>query len=222
MFPASFSPTNATRSIFVAPGVPSGTPAEMMTRWQQWNTSGLLCSAFEPASGTDQFYCYRAVFETPKISLYLGDEAVLGAGWLLTRGGGAPGVDRIAVMPPVDASGQDGEFLDALHNSLTTSLTGIDGATVTNRATVMQYQDERPPDREISAELNVGAIVDAQIFRIGERARLTVQFSEALTSGLVWSGTYDLTGDDMFAVQDSLVELVTIGIGAELDARGVN
>lgn len=37
----------------------------------------LLCSAYEPASGTDQYYRYRAVFETPKISLYLEDDLLL-------------------------------------------------------------------------------------------------------------------------------------------------
>jgi len=50
---------------------------EMMARWQTWNTWSLLCSAYEPASGTDQYYRYRAVFETPKISLYLEDDLLL-------------------------------------------------------------------------------------------------------------------------------------------------
>jgi serine/threonine-protein kinase len=144
--------------------------------------------------------------------------AVGGASWLLTGANGPPGVDRIAVVPFADASGQDGEFLNAMHNSLIASLAGIDGATVVARSAVMKYQDERLPDREISAELNIGGIVDAQVFRIGERARLTVQFSEALTSGLLWAETYDLAGDDVFAVQDSLVGLVTIGISTALRA----
>lgn len=147
---------------------------------------------------------------------------VLGVGWLISGGGSAPGVDRIAVVPFADASGQDAEFLDAMHNSLIASLSSIDGATVVARSAVMRYQDERLPDREISAELNIGAIVDAQVFRIGERARLTVQFSEALMSGLLWAETYEIAGDDVFAVQDSLVELVTIGIGDALGALGSN
>lgn len=46
----------------------------MMARWAQWNTWSLLCSAYEPASGTDVYYRYRAVFEKPKVSLYLGDD----------------------------------------------------------------------------------------------------------------------------------------------------
>ncbi len=46
---------------------------EMMARWHAWNTFGLLCSAYEPASGTNTYYSYRAVFEQPKVSLYLGD-----------------------------------------------------------------------------------------------------------------------------------------------------
>jgi len=50
---------------------------EMMARWEKWNTWSLLCSACEPASGTDRYYCYRAVFESPKISLYLGDDLLL-------------------------------------------------------------------------------------------------------------------------------------------------
>jgi serine/threonine-protein kinase len=148
--------------------------------------------------------------------------AAFGLGSVLVRGDSRPGVDRIAVVPFVDASGQDGQFLDAIQISLTASLSSIESATVVARSAVMRYQDERPPDREIAQQLDVGGIVDAQVFRIGERARLTVQFSDALTSDLLWAETYDIAGNDVFAVQDSLVALATTGISGALQARGIH
>jgi eukaryotic-like serine/threonine-protein kinase len=144
---------------------------------------------------------------------------VLGLGWML-RGAGEAGRDRIAVLPFQDVSGADEAFVDGLHNGLIAALARIDGATVVTRAAVMPYRDNRKPDREIADELRIGAIVDAQVFRAGDRARLTVQFSNARTSQLYWAETYDVGVQDAFAAQDSVVQLISTGIGAVLSAAG--
>jgi serine/threonine-protein kinase len=145
---------------------------------------------------------------------------LFGFGWMLRGlGNGASGLDRIAVLPFQDLSGSDLEFVDAMHNAVITSLVRLDLATVVTRAAVMAYRDERKPDREIADELDIGGIVDAQVFRAGDRARLTVQFSEARTSRLFWAETYELDVEDVFAAQDSVAQLITAEIGTVLSGR---
>ena len=145
--------------------------------------------------------------------------AVLGIGWVLRgAGGGDVGREHIAVLPFQDVSGSDEAFVDALHNALIASLARVDGATVVTRAAVMPYRTERKPDREIAEELGIGAIVDAQVFRAGDRASLTVQFSDARTSQLFWAETYDIGIEDPFAAQDSVVQLITTEIRTVLAA----
>ena len=145
---------------------------------------------------------------------------VLGFGWMLRGiGGGPSGVDRIAVLPFQDVSGADVEFADAMHNAVITSLARLDRATVVTRAAVIPYRDDRKPDREIAEELNIGGIVDAQVFRAGDRARLTVQFSEARTSRLFWAETYELNVADVFAAQDSVARQITAEIERVLTDR---
>jgi len=147
--------------------------------------------------------------------------AVLGIGWMLRGVGGAEaGPDRIAVLPFQDVSGSDEAFVDGLHNGLIAALTRVDGATVVTRAAVMPYRSNRKPDREIADELHIGGIVDAQVFRAGDRARLTVQFSNARTSQLYWAETYDIGVQDAFAAQDSVVELISSQIQTVLTAAG--
>jgi serine/threonine protein kinase len=145
---------------------------------------------------------------------------VLGFGWMLRgiRSNGSS-LDRIAVLPFQDISSSDVEFADAMHNAVITALARLDLATVVTRAAVMPYRDERKPDREIADELNIGGIVDAQVFRAGDRARLTVQFSEARTSRLFWAETYELEVEDVFAAQDSVAQLITAEIEMVLSGR---
>jgi len=145
--------------------------------------------------------------------------ALLGIGWVLRgAGGGGAGREHIAVLPFQDVSGSDEAFVDALHNALIASLARVDGATVVTRAAVMPYRTARKPDREIAEELGIGGIVDAQVFRAGDRARLTVQFSDARTSQLFWAETYDIGVQDAFAAQDSVVLLITSEIRTVLAA----
>jgi eukaryotic-like serine/threonine-protein kinase len=145
--------------------------------------------------------------------------AVLGIGWMLRGVGGAEaGADRIAVLPFQDVSGADEVFVDGLHNGLIAALARVDGATVVTRAAVMPYRSNRKPDREIADELQIGGIVDAQVFRAGDRARLTVQFSDARTSQLYWAETYDIGVEDAFAAQDSVVQLISSEIRTVLAA----
>jgi serine/threonine-protein kinase len=145
---------------------------------------------------------------------------VLGFGWMLRgMGGEASSLDRIAVLPFQDISGSDVEFVDAMHNAVITSLARLDLASVVTRAAVMSYRDERKPDREIADELDIGGIVDAQVFRAGDRARLTVQFSDARTSQLFWAETYELDVEDVFAAQDSVAQMITAEIEMVLSGR---
>jgi adenylate cyclase len=57
------------------------------------------------------------------------------------------------------------------------------------------------------------------VFRAGDRARLTVQFSDARTSQLFWAETYELDVEDVFAAQDSVAQMITAEIEMVLSGR---
>jgi serine/threonine protein kinase len=133
-------------------------------------------------------------------------------GWFLTGGGGAPGTDRIAVLPIQDISGSDEVFVDAIHDQLSTALSQVGGLTVAPRSVTMVYRLEPKPMNEIADDLNVGAILEGTVFRTGDRMRINVQLVEPRSIEQLWSESYEIDVSDVLAAQDSVVRQIAAGV----------
>jgi eukaryotic-like serine/threonine-protein kinase len=92
----------------------------------------------------------------------------------------APGVIRsIAVLPLDNYSGDPSQdyFAEGMTDELTTDLATISQLRVISRGSVMQFKgDHRPPTTEIARILNVDAVVEGSVRRIGDNVRITAQF----------------------------------------------
>ncbi len=138
------------------------------------------------------------------------------AAYLLTQGGGAGGIDRIGVMPIEDISGQDSVFVAAMHDALTNALARASVAGVAPRSEMMRFRGGEKSTREVARELELGAIVEATVFRAGEVMRINVQFTDPVTTRSLWSDTYERDVSDVLAAQSDVVERVAAGIGGAL------
>lgn len=137
--------------------------------------------------------------------------------YMLTRGGSGK-IDKIGVMPIEDISGQDSLFVTAMHDALTNALTRANLAGVESRSTMMRYMGGSKTIREIAKELSLGAVVDAAVFRTGDVMRITVQFTNPVTSRALWSNTFDMNVKDVLAAQNDVVAQVAAGIDSVLVA----
>jgi tetratricopeptide (TPR) repeat protein len=63
--------------------------------------------------------------------------------------------------------------------------------------------------KEIGRKLGVGYVVEGSVRKAGKRVRVTAQLVEAATGAHLWAEKYDRDLDDIFAVQDEVVEQVT-------------
>lgn len=155
--------------------------------------------------------------------------AVLG-GWSFSRGsgetpvlaksGGRPGhyPPSIAVLPFVDLSpARDQEqFCDALTRSITGAVTRIARLQVVSHAWVLQYKGSRQDVRSIAAQLNAGLVLEGAVQRVGNRARITAELTNASTGYCVWSQTYDREVTDLLSVQQELAHAVLDAVRPEL------
>ncbi len=149
----------------------------------------------------------------------IGGLAVVGAvaAYLVTQGGaGGGGIERIGVMPIEDISGQDSVFVAAMHADLTNALTRTNLAGVAPRSAMMRYRDGSKTTREVAGELDLGAVVEATVFRAGNIMRINVQFLDPVTTRSLWSDTYETDVSDVLAAQRDVVERVATGIGGAL------
>jgi serine/threonine protein kinase len=137
------------------------------------------------------------------------------AALLATRG---HGIERIGVLPIKDISGQDSVFVRAMHDALTTSLSQLGTVGVQSASDMMRFADGATPDKEVAKELNLDALVIASVFRAGKVMRITVQFSDPVTTRSLWSDTYERDVSDVLAAQGDIVHRIAAGVAGALGA----
>jgi serine/threonine-protein kinase len=139
--------------------------------------------------------------------------------WYTTRDGGSGGtgaIERIAVMPIEDLSGQDAQFVVAMHDALSNALARAGAAEVAPRSATLRYADGTTPNSQIADELKVDAIVEATVFRAGTTMRINVQLSDPRTTRSLWSESISQDVTDVLAAQDDIVQQITRGVQAVL------
>ena len=129
---------------------------------------------------------------------------------------GAGHIEKIGVMPIDDISGKDSVFVTAMHDALTNALVRGNFAGVAPRSAMMHYKGGAKTTRDIAKELDLGAVVEATVFRAGDVMRINVQFTDPVTSRSLWSDTYNRNVSDVLAAQSDVVERIAAGIGGAL------
>lgn len=128
------------------------------------------------------------------------------------------GDNSIAVLPFVDLSpAGDHEFMsDGIAEELLTLLSRIPELRVTSRSSSFFYKGKDVRLADIARELSVENVLEGSVRSAGNQIRVGVQLVEPSSGTQVWSQDYDGTLDDIFAIQDEIVEAVVAGLKVEL------
>jgi len=135
-----------------------------------------------------------------------------------TLAGGPRVIRSIAVLPLDNYSGDPNQeyFSDGMTDELTTDLANISALRVISRGSVMQYKGaHRPPTPEIAKALNVDAVVEGSVTRIGDKVRITAQLIDARADKHLWAENYERDARDVLAMQDE----VTLAIAKEINVQ---
>jgi serine/threonine protein kinase/tetratricopeptide (TPR) repeat protein len=102
-------------------------------------------------------------------------------------------IESLAVLPfdnMMDDPEQD-YFVDGMHDALITSLSKLGSLRVISRTSVMRYRDTTKPMREIALELDVDALIEGSVLRIGDDVRITAQLIDGASDEHLWADSYD-------------------------------
>ncbi len=131
-------------------------------------------------------------------------------------------IKTIAVLPFEDLSAAQPtekylgvSFADALANKFG-SLKQI---TVRPTRTVLKYADSREDAQKIGRELQVDAVLDGRIQRVGERIRVSVQLIRTSDNATIWSENFDDNFTNFFSVQDSISQQVVQALALQIDEK---
>ena len=143
--------------------------------------------------------------------------------WAINPRFPAPGalhpIRSIAVLPLDNYSGDPKQeyFADGMTDELTTDLAKISALRVTSRGSVMQFKGaHRPPTPEIAKMLNVDAVVEGSVLRVGDRVRITAQLIDAPADRHLWAKSFERDSRDVLALQDELASAIAREINVQL------
>ena len=123
-------------------------------------------------------------------------------------------------MPPLDNYSGDPKqeyIADGMTDELTTDLAKISALRVTSRGSVTQFKGaHHPPTPEIAKMLNVDAVVEGSVLRVGDRVRITAQLIDAPADKHMWADSYERDSRDVLALQDELASAIAKEINVQL------
>jgi adenylate cyclase len=130
-----------------------------------------------------------------------------------------PEKPSIAVLPFENLSGEPEQqyFADGLSEDLITALTRWRSFPVIARNSSFGYKDKTIDIKRVARELGVRYVLEGSVRKVGARVRITAQLVDGMNAHHLWAEKYDRELDDIFEVQDDIVQRITAVVVPELD-----
>ena len=140
------------------------------------------------------------------------------------RESGPPGngsetaIDKIAVLPFTNISGKSDQewFADGMTEQIIMELAKVKALTVISRTSAMQYKGVVRSIPVIARELNVHAVVEGSVLRVGDEVRITAQLIHGATDEHLWAENYTGTMENVLRLQSEVALSIAREIGASV------
>ncbi len=122
-----------------------------------------------------------------------------------------PDKPSLAVLPFDNFGGdpQQDYFAKGLTEDLITDLSKISGLFVVSRNAAAAYEGERADTARIAQALGVRYLIAGSVRRSENQVRITVQLIDGQTEQSLWAERYDRVLDDIFDMQDEVIQQIT-------------
>ncbi len=107
-------------------------------------------------------------------------------------------------------------FAEGISEDITTELSKFRSFFVIARSSSFTFKVQSSDVKEISRKLGVRYIVEGSVRRAGNRVRITAQLIDAVEDKHLWADRYDRELEDIFAVQDEVVQAIVTTIEPQL------
>lgn len=121
-----------------------------------------------------------------------------------------PDRPSIAVIPLLNLSGDPEQdyFSDGISEDIITELSRWRRLAVRSRSASFRYRAAAVDIRQVAREVGVRYVVEGSIRRLGARLRINVQLVDAETGSQVWGERFDRGTEEIFVVQDQVVQTI--------------
>ena len=115
-------------------------------------------------------------------------------------------VKSLAVLPfrPLTAGSEDDYIGQGMADALITKLSNTQRLNVRPTSAVLRYNNANVDPIAAGRALDVEAVLDGKVQRVGDRVRVTVQLLRVADGASLWADQYDEDFTGIFALQDSI------------------
>jgi adenylate cyclase len=130
---------------------------------------------------------------------------------LTPEGTPASNKPSIAVLPFNNMSGDPEQkyFADGITEDIITALSRWRTIPVIARNSTFVYKGQSVDIRQVGEELGVRYVLEGSVRKSGNRIRITAQLIEVETNHHVWAERYDRDLEDVFELQDEIVQRIS-------------
>jgi eukaryotic-like serine/threonine-protein kinase len=132
-----------------------------------------------------------------------------------------PGTIRsLAVLPlkPLEASKEDDYLGLGLADTIITRIGQIEGMTVRPTSAVRKFASPDSDPLKAGHELQAEAVLDGTVQRLAGRVRVNVSLLRVRDGAALWSDTFNVSVDDLFALEDEISQRVVSQLRLQLSA----
>jgi len=121
-----------------------------------------------------------------------------------------PGIDSLVVLPVHNLSGDSEEdyLASGMTESMIADLAKIGALRVISRTSAMTFKDSEKPLSEIASELDVDAVIEASVLRVGDRVRVTAQLIDVERDEALWAQTYERDFANLLVLESEVARAV--------------
>jgi len=123
---------------------------------------------------------------------------------------GAQVVKSMAVLPFANMSAdiENEYFTDGMAEEIINALSKINSLSVASRTSSFAFKGKTEDIREIGKKLEVSAVLEGSVRKMGNKIRVSVQFINVANGYQLWSERYDREMEDIFAIQDDISQAI--------------
>ena len=99
-------------------------------------------------------------------------------------------------------------FCEGLSDDLISALSRYKKLTVVSSNASFSYRDKNKLPKEIGTELGVRYLLEGKVRKLGSKIRITSSLISTESESNIWSNNFDTTIDEIFDIQDELVETI--------------
>jgi adenylate cyclase len=134
-----------------------------------------------------------------------------------------PDKPSIAVLPFDNMSGasEDIYFADGIAEDIITELSRYPDLFIVARNSSFTYRGRAVLVGDVARELGVRYVVEGSVRRAGNRVRINAQLIDPAYGNHVWAQRYDRNLEDLFAVQDEIVQSIVAVLPERVQAAAL-